>query len=85
MQRLDGRIRRVIRDLELTSRETEIAERVAQGCATEDIATALDIAVATVRTHIRNILVVVGVANRVELLALIMRRVVKTLPRTRRR
>src|SRR6185436_2505678 len=41
---------------ELTSREVEVLQRLAQGLSNRDIATELDLSVRTVTTHVRNIL-----------------------------
>lgn len=57
----------------LTSREQEIAERVAEGLETVEIAARLFIAEVTVRTHLRRILRKLGLRNRVELTRHVLR------------
>jgi LuxR family transcriptional regulator, maltose regulon positive regulatory protein len=51
-------------DTELSTREVEILRLVAAGCSNRDIADRLYISVNTVKTHVRNLLAKLGVANR---------------------
>jgi len=50
----------------LTARETEVLGHLAKGLANEDIADALVISVATVRTHVSNVLAKLDVDNRTQ-------------------
>jgi NarL family two-component system response regulator LiaR len=50
----------------LTARETEVLGQLAKGLANEDIADALVISVATVRTHVSNVLAKLNVDNRTQ-------------------
>jgi len=52
----------------LTKRETEMANLIAQGKSNKEIASALSISEATVRTHIYNLFQKVGASSRIELL-----------------
>lgn len=52
----------------LTKREREMANLIAQGKANKEIASALGISEATVRTHIYNLFQKVGASSRIELL-----------------
>lgn len=54
----------------LSQREVEVLHLVAQGCANRDIAQRLDIALHTVKNHIRNILTKLNVDNRVQAVVL---------------
>jgi DNA-binding CsgD family transcriptional regulator len=53
---------------QVTAREIEIIDSLVHGATAREIARQLDISFHTVRTHIRNIYLKVGVANRIELL-----------------
>jgi DNA-binding CsgD family transcriptional regulator len=50
----------------LTPRETEVLERVADGCQNKEIAARLELSENTVKLHIRNIISKLGVHNRTE-------------------
>lgn len=50
----------------LTSREQEVLMQIAEGECTRQIARSLDITEATVRTHVQNVLVKLGVHSRLE-------------------
>jgi two-component system, NarL family, response regulator LiaR len=51
---------------ELTSREVEVLQRLAQGLTNRDIASELGLSVRTVTTHVRNILGKLHLANRTQ-------------------
>jgi two-component system, NarL family, nitrate/nitrite response regulator NarL len=55
----------------LTSREREVLARMVDGGSTQQIAHSLDITQATVRTHVQNVLVKMGVHSRLEAAAVI--------------
>lgn len=57
----------------LTEREREVAEAVAAGRSNADIATALFLGEATVKTHVSRILTKTGSANRVQIALLVYR------------
>lgn len=59
------------RGVELTSREWEVIELLAQGCSTADVAERLLIAPVTVRRHLSGVLRKLHVSSRKELLALL--------------
>ncbi|AFT99302.1 response regulator transcription factor [Nocardia brasiliensis] len=54
----------------LTGRETEVLALVAEGLANADIAARLHLGITTVKTHVANLLVKTGTANRVQLAVL---------------
>jgi len=58
----------------LTPREREILELIAAGLATRQIAERLVISAKTVKTHVQNILAKLGVASRLEAVALLRAR-----------
>jgi len=58
---------------ELTPREREVTEMVARGMSTEEVARALTIGVATVRTHIYRVRTKLGVRDRAQLVSLAYR------------
>ncbi len=80
VKRIDPRIRTVVDGFGLTPREAQLVELIAVGYSTEDIAEALDISTATVRTHIRAIFNEVGVSTRAELVARIMAKILRMIP-----
>lgn len=58
---------------ELTPREREVTQMVARGMSTEEVARALTIGVATVRTHLYRVRTKLGVRDRAELVSLAYR------------
>lgn len=50
----------------LTRRELEVMHLIADGCANKDIAVHLGIAVHTVKTHVHNLLLKLGLRSRLE-------------------
>ncbi|MDH5654591.1 MAG: response regulator transcription factor [Spirochaetia bacterium] len=52
----------------LTNRETQILEELMGGSSTEEVASLLDITVATMRTHVRNIYKKLQVTNKIQLM-----------------
>jgi len=56
-------------DLPLTPRENEVVTLIVLGRGTREIASALHISVATVRTHVRNAMAKLGVHSRAQLVA----------------
>jgi DNA-binding NarL/FixJ family response regulator len=58
---------------ELTTREREVVEMVARGMSTEEVARALIIGEATVRTHVYRVRTKLGVRDRAELVSLAYR------------
>ena len=63
-----------MRTPELTSREQEVLQLVAEGKANKEIAAALDITEGTVKVHVNNILSKLGVSGRTEAASVAMRR-----------
>jgi two-component system, NarL family, nitrate/nitrite response regulator NarL len=57
----------------LTSREQEVLTQIADGECTRQIARSLDITEATVRTHVQNVLVKLGVHSRLEASTMVAR------------
>jgi DNA-binding NarL/FixJ family response regulator len=55
----------------LSPREVEVAKLAAQGLADKEIARRLDVAFATVRTHLDNAFSKLGVRNRTQLVSLL--------------
>ena len=53
----------------LTVRESEILRYIAKGCSNEDIAKILGLSLNTVKTHVKSILVNLGVSDRAEAVA----------------
>ena len=51
---------------ELTPREFDVLEQIVHGCSNKEIATALDISEATVKTHINSLLGKLGVTDRTQ-------------------
>jgi DNA-binding NarL/FixJ family response regulator len=66
-----ARVRRVVR--QLTFREREVLRRLVLAENTEAIAQALGVAPSTVRTHLQNVLVKLGVHSRLQAVALVLR------------
>lgn len=58
----------IIRQLQLSQREYEVLELLAQGHRNADIAEHLFISVSTVKTHVSNLLIKLDVANRTQAL-----------------
>ncbi|GAA3398642.1 response regulator transcription factor [Streptomyces roseoviridis] len=58
---------------ELTPREREVTQMVARGMSTEEVARALTIGVATVRTHLYRVRTKLGVRDRAQLVSLAFR------------
>ena len=67
----------------LSPREAEVARMVARGLTNRAIATALDISLWTVATHLRRIFAKLGVNNRAEMVALVCWSPGKPRPKTR--
>jgi len=65
---------------QLTDREREVLARLAEGCASEDIAGHLGISRNTVRTHVQSILAKLGVHSRLEAVAFAVRHGVVNAP-----
>lgn len=59
--------------LNLTERQAELAQLVAQGMSNNEIGAQLGIAPATVKKHLEQVYQRVGVANRTQLAALVLR------------
>ena len=53
-----------LRSAELTFREREVLERLAEGCATEEIAASLHVSPHTVRSRVKTLLRKLGARNR---------------------
>ncbi|HWC14494.1 MAG TPA: response regulator transcription factor [Actinomycetota bacterium] len=51
---------------QLTAREREVLQLLAEGCRSDDIADRLALSVHTVNTHVRNILAKLGVSSKLE-------------------
>ncbi len=51
---------------QLTDRETDVLRLLAQGQSNQEIARSLSISATTVRSHVSNILLKLGVANRTQ-------------------
>jgi DNA-binding NarL/FixJ family response regulator len=71
------RIRAAVARLGLSDRQREIVEALALGMRHDAIAQMLRISRSTLRSHFRHIFTAVHVGNRVELLSLVLREVVK--------
>ncbi|MGY1608875.1 MULTISPECIES: response regulator transcription factor [unclassified Geodermatophilus] len=67
----------------LTRRESEVLERLVQGSSTEEMATAMGVGVATVRSHVQAVLNKLGVRSRLEAVLLAVSHGLLELPRTR--
>jgi two-component system nitrate/nitrite response regulator NarL len=65
---------------QLTDREREVLARLAEGCASDDIAAQLGITRNTVRTHVQSILAKLGVHSRLEAVAFAVRHGVVSAP-----
>lgn len=50
----------------LTRRELQVMELIAEGCTNKDIAVQLGIAIHTVKTHVHNLLLKLGLRTRLE-------------------
>ncbi len=55
----------------LTRRELQVMHLIADGCANKDIAVHLGIAVHTVKTHVHNLLLKLGLRSRLEVAVLV--------------
>lgn len=67
---------------DLTDRELEVLQLLADGTATDEIADRLDLSVHTVRNHIRNLTGKLGVSSRIEAVAVAHERGLVTPPGT---
>jgi DNA-binding NarL/FixJ family response regulator len=75
-ERLAGRVG----STDLTGRELEVLERIVRGMSNKEIASALDISEATVKSHVNNILSKLGVADRTQAATTAIRRGLVRLP-----
>lgn len=64
----------------LSEREMEVLKLIADGCRNEEIADRLHILLATVKTHVSNILLKLGVRDRTEALVVALRRGLVRIP-----
>jgi two-component system NarL family response regulator len=69
---------------ELTPREFDVLEQIVGGCSNKEIATALDISEATVKTHINSLLGKLGVADRTQAATAAIQRGIVTLESLRK-
>ena len=65
---------------ELTPREFDVLEQIVGGCSNKEIATALDISEATVKTHINSLLGKLGVTDRTQAATAAIQRGIIHLP-----
>ena len=79
-ERLAGRVG----GSDLTGRELEVLEQIVLGRSNKEIAAALDISEATVKSHVNNILSKLGVADRTQAATTAIRRGLVRLPDTPR-
>jgi len=70
LSNLASQPRPAVRDLVLTAREAQILKMLELGRSNRDIAARLDIAVHTVKNHVHNLLIKLGVSTRAEAAAL---------------
>jgi two-component system NarL family response regulator len=75
-ERLAGRVG----GSDLTGRELEVLEQIVYGSSNKEIASALDISEATVKSHVNNILSKLGVADRTQAATTAIRRGLVRLP-----
>ena len=75
-ERLAGRVG----GSDLTGRELEVLEQIVHGSSNKEIASALDISEATVKSHVNNILSKLGVADRTQAATTAIRRGLVRLP-----
>jgi len=68
----DGEWARAQQDLELSPRQAEIVRHVLEGKADKQIASELNISLATVRTHLRRLFAKFGLNDRLELTLLVL-------------
>jgi two-component system response regulator NreC len=66
--------------VQLTGRERQVVELVAQGCSNEDIAARLSLKPSTVRTHRANVMAKLGLPSRTELVKYALSRGLVVLP-----
>jgi DNA-binding NarL/FixJ family response regulator len=69
---------------ELTPREFDVLEQIVHGCSNKEIATALDISEATVKTHINSLLGKLGVTDRTQAATAAIQRGIVTLESLRK-
>jgi DNA-binding NarL/FixJ family response regulator len=69
---------------ELTPRELDVLEQIVRGCSNKEIATALDISEATVKTHINSLLGKLGVTDRTQAATAAIQRGIVTLESLRK-
>lgn len=69
-------------DAELTDRELEVLQLLADGASTDELAAQLSLSVHTVRNHVRNLTDKLGATSRVEAVAMAHRRGLVTPPRS---
>jgi two-component system NarL family response regulator len=69
---------------ELTPREFDVLEQIVAGCSNKEIATALDISEATVKTHINSLLGKLGVTDRTQAATAAIQRGIVTLESLRK-
>ena len=69
---------------ELTPREFDVLEQIVGGCSNKEIATALDISEATVKTHINSLLGKLGVTDRTQAATAAIQRGIVTLESLRK-
>ncbi len=80
MRRIDPRIRTVVGGFGLTPRESQLVELIAVGYSTEEMAHHLEITESTIRTHLRKIYYDVDVHSRAQLVAMIMAKILRSMP-----
>jgi two-component system NarL family response regulator len=69
---------------ELTPREFDVLEQIVRGCSNKEIATALDISEATVKSHINSLLGKLGVTDRTQAATAAIQRGIVTLESLRK-
>jgi len=62
-----GKVEDLVESVRMTKREQDVINLVAQGCSNKEIATMLNIAIHTVKSHVHNILDKLALHTRLEL------------------